>query len=232
MVRFKVSRQSPVRIGLRSDTRTIHKNRWLLVEFLPCAPPTSSAALATPEMSSKQVWSALKQSILTHFGDTGWGAVAASLTSASLSLSPAPCALTPPAVKYYSPRTNMCIIRVARDQHRIAWAGVTLLSAVDGRRCVPHVVHVSGPSRIWRLYVCVLMGCLCEGTIKQAQIAAIRHNREVVARHRARAKTPGASLMGFPRKGLLTVERPTVAYQDSYEEYLQTSTQEIEALQD
>ena len=30
------------------------------------------------------------------------------------------------------------------------------------------------------------------GTIKQAQLAAIRHNREVVARYRARAKTPGA----------------------------------------
>ena len=30
------------------------------------------------------------------------------------------------------------------------------------------------------------------GTIKQAQLAAIRHNREVVARYRARAKTPGS----------------------------------------
>lgn len=29
------------------------------------------------------------------------------------------------------------------------------------------------------------------GTIKHTQLAAIEHNREVVARYRARAKTPG-----------------------------------------
>ena len=33
----------------------------------------------------------------------------------------------------------------------------------------------------------------CEGTIKHAQLAAIAHNREVVARYRALAKTSGAS---------------------------------------
>ena len=40
--------------------------------------------------------------------------------------------------------TNVCIIRVARDQHRIAWAGVTLLSSLEGQKYVPNVVHVSG----------------------------------------------------------------------------------------
>lgn len=30
------------------------------------------------------------------------------------------------------------------------------------------------------------------GTIKHAQLAAIAHNREVIARYRAKAKTPGA----------------------------------------
>ncbi|GBE90101.1 Ribonuclease P/MRP protein subunit POP5 [Sparassis crispa] len=161
------------------------KNRWLLVEFIPCSrSPAAVVELDAPsvtsgasEMNSKQIWSALKQSIIIHFGDTGWGAVGASLS-----------------IKYFSPRTNVCIIRVGRDQHRIAWAGVTLLTAIDGQRYVPNVIHVSG-------------------TIRHAQLAAIRHNREVIARYRTRAKTPAA-------------------YQDSYEEYLQTSTQEIDALQD
>lgn len=163
------------------------KNRWILVELIPLAPSTNlgaSAQLEGPKMTtadgetnSKQIWTALKQSIIAHFGDTGWGAVAASLT-----------------IKYFSPHTNVCIIRVGRDQHRIAWAGVTLLTTVDGRRYVPNVIHVSG-------------------TIRHAQLAAIQHNREVIARYRTLAKTP-------------------VAYQDSYDEYLQTSTQEIEALQD
>ncbi|EIW57964.1 uncharacterized protein TRAVEDRAFT_38276 [Trametes versicolor FP-101664 SS1] len=156
------------------------KNRWLLVELLPVPAPLPGRAPAGQpehELTSKQIWAVLKQSIITHFGDTGWGAVGSSLT-----------------IKYFSPRTNLCIIRVAREPHKIAWAGVALMTAVDGRRYVPHVVHVSG-------------------TIKQAQLAAIRHNREIVARYRARAKLPAG-------------------YQDSYEEYLQTSAQEIEALQD
>ncbi|KAI1792147.1 hypothetical protein LXA43DRAFT_1008201 [Ganoderma leucocontextum] len=155
------------------------KNRWLLVEFLPsaCPGPNQPSRVAEEPTTSKQIWSALKQSVIAHFGDTGWGAVGSSLT-----------------IKYFSPRTNLCIIRVARDPHKIAWASVTLMTMIDGRKYVPHVVHVSG-------------------TVKQAQLAAIRHNREVVARYRARAKTPAG-------------------YQDSYEEFLQTSTEEIEGLQD
>lgn len=98
------------------------------------------------------------------------------------------------SVKYYSPTTNICIIRVARDHHRIAWGALTLLTGIEGSRYIPNVIHLSG-------------------TIKHAQLAAISHNREVVARYRAQAKTPSA-------------------YQDSYDEYLQTSSMEIEGLQD
>ncbi|CAL1715861.1 unnamed protein product [Somion occarium] len=156
------------------------KNRWLLVEFLPCSPGTNATTYqptAGNEMNSRQIWSALKQSVINNFGDIGWGAVSTSLT-----------------IKYYSPTTNVCIIRVARDQHQIAWGGVTFLSSIEGRKYIPNVIHVSG-------------------TIKQAQLAAIKHNREVVARYRSKAGTPAT-------------------YQDSYETFLQTSTQEIEALQD
>ena len=44
--------------------------------------------------------------------------------------------------------TNVCIIRVARDQHQIAWAGVTLLSSIDGRKYLPNVIHVSGKRNV------------------------------------------------------------------------------------
>ena len=47
------------------------------------------------------------------------------------------------------------------------------------------------------------------GTIRHAQLAAIKHNREVVARYRALVQTPGG-----------------------FEAYLETSTTEIEALRD
>ncbi|KIP11014.1 hypothetical protein PHLGIDRAFT_21911 [Phlebiopsis gigantea 11061_1 CR5-6] len=158
------------------------KNRWLLVELIPCPSTSTTSALdaSAPEGSaieSKNIWSALKQSVIANFGDVGWGAVSSSLT-----------------IKYYSPTTNVCIIRVARDHHQTAWAGVTLLTSIEGRKYVPNVVHVSG-------------------TIKQAQLAAIAHNREVIARYRAN-------------------RLQAAAYQDSYEEFLQQSTQVLEALQD
>jgi RNase P/RNase MRP subunit POP5 len=49
-------------------------------------------------------------------------------------------------VKYFSPATNICIIRVARDPHRIAWGAVTYLSSIEGQQYIPNVVHVSGQS--------------------------------------------------------------------------------------
>ncbi|KAF7965842.1 hypothetical protein HWV62_14450 [Athelia sp. TMB] len=166
------------------------KNRWLLVEFIPCAPSTAPAR----PMSAKHIWAALKQSVIAHFGDVGWGAVGLSLT-----------------VKYYSPTTHVCIIRVAREQHRIAWGALTLLSSIEGQKYIPNMVHLSGTLPFFVFAENALMEC--GGTIKHAQLAAIRHNREVVGRLRARAKTPAA-------------------YQDSYEGYLESSTAEIEALQD
>ncbi|KAF9450485.1 hypothetical protein P691DRAFT_798103 [Macrolepiota fuliginosa MF-IS2] len=142
-----------------------------------------------------KIYNALKQSILSNFGDTGWGAVGLSLT-----------------VKYFSPATNVAIIRVGRDQHRVAWGGVTLLKEIDGWKIIPYVVHVSGA----RNSVFIRGRCSRRhqiGTIKHAQLAAIAHNREVVARFRARSKLP-----------------PT--YQDSYTQFLENSEREIGALQD
>ncbi|KIM62721.1 hypothetical protein SCLCIDRAFT_1214830 [Scleroderma citrinum Foug A] len=149
------------------------KNRWFLVEFIVVSRESSAP------LDGKQIHAALRQSIISNFGDAGWGAVGMALT-----------------IKYFSPTTNICIIRVARDQHNLAWGAITLLTNVNSIRVIPHVVHVSG-------------------TIKHTQLAAIRHNREVVARFRARAKTPAS-----------------YHAQDSYEPYLVQSTREIETLQD
>jgi ribonuclease P/MRP protein subunit POP5 len=81
---------------------------------------------------------------------------------------------------------------VARDHHRIAWGAVTFLSSVEGQKFIPNVVHVSGK-------YCKAL-CLSRtshdiwttlGTIKHAQLAAIKHNREVIALYRSRAKIAG-----------------------------------------
>jgi ribonuclease P/MRP protein subunit POP5 len=128
------------------------KNRWLLVEFIPATTTTASSAQA---ISGKDVFNALKQSVLVNFGDNGWGEVGGSL-----------------AVKYFSPTTHLCIIRVARGEAaRTTWAALVLLDRIgnnEGSKVVPHVIHVSG-------------------TLKHAQIAAIEWNREAIARVKAGA---------------------------------------------
>ncbi|KAG8954404.1 hypothetical protein FRC04_011731 [Tulasnella sp. 424] len=72
------------------------------------------------------------------------------------------------AVKYYSPTTKICIIRVARDHHRIAWGAITLITELRNQPCIPHVIHVSG-------------------TLKKVQLAAIQYNRVLVAKLKARS---------------------------------------------
>ncbi|KAK0472055.1 hypothetical protein IW261DRAFT_1509852 [Armillaria novae-zelandiae] len=149
------------------------KNRWLLVELIP----VGQQQRAPTRLDAKQIWAALKESIQVHFGDVGWGSVSHSLT-----------------VKYFSPTTNICIIRVARDHHRVARGGITLLDSIDGIRIIPYVIDMSG-------------------TIKHAQLSTIEHNRKVIAQYRAKVQN-------------------SEFYQDSYDEYLDTSTKEIESLHD
>ena len=59
------------------------QNRWLLVEFISVGQNKPT----TIPLEGKQIWAALKQSVLTNFGDTGWGAVGLSLTGEDLPLS-------------------------------------------------------------------------------------------------------------------------------------------------
>jgi ribonuclease P/MRP protein subunit POP5 len=94
-------------------------------------------------LNSKQIYAALKHSVIVNFGDTGWGAVGSSLNGTALLLAGRIADRTS-AVKYFSSATNICIIRVARDPHRIAWGAVTYLSSIDGQKYIPNVVHVSG----------------------------------------------------------------------------------------
>lgn len=60
------------------------QNRWLLVEFIPCPNDSDGPTYLPSEgLNSKLIWAALKESVLSNFGDTGWGAVASSLTGQS-----------------------------------------------------------------------------------------------------------------------------------------------------
>ena len=70
-------------------------------------------------------------------------------------------------VKYFSPATNLCIVRVARGTAaNTTWAALVLLDKVgasgggQGRKVVPHVIHVSGtsPTSITTLSLGFIMG--------------------------------------------------------------------------
>jgi len=110
-------------------------------------------------------------------------------------------------VKYFSPVTGMAIIRVARDHFRLAWGAVTLLTSLDGQKVLPFVVHVSG-------------------TIKHVQLAAVKHNRELVAK----AKRRSSSTEEVDRAGPGGVSFVSTA--GRYEDLLEQSSREIEALQE
>lgn len=127
--------------------------------------------------------------------------------------------------------TNVAIIRVGRDQHRIAWGGVTLLKEIDGWKVIPYVVHVSGQFSETSIITLALAHRMPLGTIKHAQLAAIAHNREVVARYRAKSKLPST----FQSLSLFILDSGFLhlaTYQDSYTQFLEASEREIGALQD
>ena len=121
-------------------------------------------------------------------------------------------------VKYYSPTTNICIIRVARDQHRIAWGAVTLLSSVEDQKYIPNVVHVSGKHNT--IYNCPFeSSSIALGTIKHAQLAAIKHNREVIARYRARTKIAGRYIIFLNHFNMLITK--------AHQQHTKTRTKDI-----
>jgi len=66
------------------------------------------------------------------------------------------------------------------------------------------------------------------GTIKHAQLAAIAHNRQLVARLRAKSKLPGKQKKVLSTVGLAE----SFIYVDSYTQRLEQSELEINALKD
>jgi hypothetical protein len=104
--------------------------------------------------------------VLLHFGDVGWGEVGSSLAGELFLLSRLPLYeglilffvffFGWREVKYFSPMTNLCVVRVARGTAtNKTWAALALLDTVggggagggaEGYKVVPHVIHMSGAS--------------------------------------------------------------------------------------
>lgn len=109
-------------------------------------------------------------------------------------------------VKYFNDSTWMCIIRCARSHYKILWAGLTLLTSLNGTPAIVRILHVGGmtTSMYGRLLVTVLKLFAREtavnlvggtvfcfvvllffppnvlGTIKSCQVHAIEHNMNLL----------------------------------------------------
>jgi ribonuclease P/MRP protein subunit POP5 len=98
-------------------------------------------------LSASKIYHAIKDSVINNFGDAGWGAVGVSLSGLYHSVFCIDNRFTDSIifiVKYYSPTTCLCIIRVGRDHLPIARAAVTLLSTIEASPVIPVVHHCSG----------------------------------------------------------------------------------------
>ena len=155
-------------------------------------------------------------------------------------------------VKYFSPATNLCVIRVARGPATsTAWAALVMLDRVgtgagsgEGRKVIPHVIHVSGTPPFVSFSLLdgdVTPGCRGVGTLKHAQIAAVEWNREAIGRVKAGVNVYGLFRLSPSYLPLAGVDKfhwahAGVATQhensNSFITHLETSMQEIEKLQD
>ncbi|KAG0203593.1 hypothetical protein BGX28_004196 [Mortierella sp. GBA30] len=95
-----------------------------------------------PPISNKDLMYALRDSIAENFGDYGAG-----ITQRALVL------------KYFSPHTNIGILRISREEMHIAWGALTFIKELKGRPCIIKVLHTSG-------------------TIKHCQLTTIRYDRD------------------------------------------------------
>ncbi|KAJ2897023.1 RNA-binding protein pop5 [Coemansia aciculifera] len=114
--------------------------------------------------SARSVHALVREQIKLNFGDSGAGLVLSGLQ-----------------VKYFSPQTQMGILRVPRDHCKMVSAALALTTLANKRPCSIRVRHVSG-------------------TIKKCQGAAIRTNRELIVawhlKQQALSKAGAATVTG------------------------------------
>ncbi len=77
-------------------------------------------------VTSSMLFRALQGVVEQHYGDYGAG----SLQGFS--------------VKYYNPLTGLLIVRSNRDNYRVMWNALTMLSSLKQRLCTITVVHIGG----------------------------------------------------------------------------------------
>ncbi|KAJ1951338.1 RNA-binding protein pop5 [Linderina macrospora] len=125
------------------------KHRYLCfeIQFHPAAEQTPGhqrTGQKQPVLTSKAVLHMIKDQMQVNFGDSGAGHIVSGTQ-----------------VKYFSSRTNMCILKVPRDHYQMIWSALTLTTHISRAPCMIRMWHVSG-------------------TIKKCQQAAIKVDRRLI----------------------------------------------------
>jgi ribonuclease P/MRP protein subunit POP5 len=116
------------------------KNRYLVVEII-WETPVQQRKL---HLTKDQILAYIKESIGMNFGEFGIATVISTLQ-----------------VKYYNDATNICILRCPREQFRMVWGALTLITRIENEAAILRVIHVGG-------------------TLRSCQTQAIKFDRKVL----------------------------------------------------
>jgi len=100
------------------------KNRYLLVEL------QWADGMVDSSVSAQTLKRTVKQHLQHNFGDYGVGLIQQTLQ-----------------VKYWNNMTNLCIIRCAREYHKMVWSALTTIKALNNRDLLFRLVHLGGSIR-------------------------------------------------------------------------------------
>ncbi|KAG0048044.1 hypothetical protein BGZ83_006951 [Gryganskiella cystojenkinii] len=95
-----------------------------------------------PPLANKDLVYAIRDSVAENFGDYGVGVTQRPMT-----------------LKYFSPHTNIGILRISREEVHIIWGALTFIKELKGSPCIIKVLHTSG-------------------TIKNCQLTTIKYDRD------------------------------------------------------
>jgi len=115
------------------------KCRYLLVEFM-----FQSDEKSSPHLNDGMIVTIIRDSLKANFGELGWASAGGSVT-----------------IKYFSPKTNLCIVRCSRSTLQMVWASISFIRRIRSVEVCPRVLHVGG-------------------TIRKTQQAAIKYDRKIL----------------------------------------------------
>ncbi|XP_019441485.1 PREDICTED: probable ribonuclease P/MRP protein subunit POP5 [Lupinus angustifolius] len=115
------------------------KNRYMVMEVF-MDPNRDQVGVDPIIITQFNVSKTIRDSILVNFGECGLGS-----------------AIGPFLVKYVNPVTNLCIIRISREDYQKVWAAITMVRSVGNYPVVFNMLDLSGSIK-----ACKIAALRCE----------------------------------------------------------------------